>query len=85
MSLSPWLALIPFILLGLIGLVIDYRADQGGLTAISTRGAQPVKNNSKKIRAKRLARWMNRLAQVKHIPLTGYAFFKGIAIPLTQP
>ncbi len=28
MSLSPWLALIPFILLGLIGLVIDYRADQ---------------------------------------------------------
>ena len=41
--------------------------------------------NSKKARAKRLARWMNRLAQVKHIPLTGYAFFKGIAIPLTQP
>ncbi len=28
MSLSPWLAIAPFVLLGLIGLVIDYRADQ---------------------------------------------------------
>ena len=42
-------------------------------------------NNNKKTRARRLARWMNRLAQVKLIHLTGYAFFKGIAIPLDQP
>lgn len=41
--------------------------------------------NSKKIRAKRLARWMSRLAQVKHIQLTGYMFYKHIAIPLIQP
>ena len=41
--------------------------------------------NDKKTRAKRLARWMNRLAQVKLIRLTGYIFFKGIAIALTQP
>lgn len=41
--------------------------------------------NSKKTRAKRLARWLNRLAQVGLIHLTGYAFFKGIAIPLIQP
>lgn len=39
--------------------------------------------NSKKIRAKRLARWMNRLAQVKHTHLSGYVFYKKTAIPLT--
>lgn len=39
--------------------------------------------NSKKTRAKRLARWMNRLAQAGIIHLTGYVFYKHIAIPLT--
>lgn len=43
-----------------------------------------MKSNSKKIRARRLARWMNRLAQVKLIHLTGYVFYKKTAIPLTQ-
>ena len=43
-----------------------------------------MKSNSKKIRARRLARWMNRLAQVKLIHFTGYVFYKKTAIPLTQ-
>lgn len=41
--------------------------------------------NNKKIRAKRLARWLNRLAQAGLNHLTGYVFYKRIAIPLTQP
>ena len=41
--------------------------------------------HDKKTRAKRLARWMNRLAQAKLIRLTGYVFFKGIAIPIDHP
>ncbi len=40
-----------------------------------------MKNNPKKTRARRLARWMNRLAQVKHTRLIGYSFYKGIPIP----
>ena len=39
--------------------------------------------NSRKTRAKRLARWMNRLARAGLIHFTGYVFFKGIAIALT--
>ena len=38
--------------------------------------------NSKKARARRLARWMNRLAQAGIIHLTGYVFYKKTAIPL---
>ena len=41
--------------------------------------------NSKKTRARRLARWLNRLAQAGLTHLTGYVFYKRIAIPLTQP
>lgn len=40
---------------------------------------------SEKARAKRLARWLNRLIQLHQIPLYGYAFVKGIAVPLTHP
>ena len=39
--------------------------------------------NSKKTRARRLARWLNRLARAGLTHFTGYVFFKGIAIPLT--
>ena len=41
--------------------------------------------NTKKVRARRLARWMNRLAQAGLIHLTGYVFYKKTAIPLAQP
>lgn len=41
--------------------------------------------NDKKTRARRLARWLNRLAQAGLIHLTGYVFFKGIAIPIDHP
>ena len=41
--------------------------------------------NNKKIRAKRLARWLNRLAQAGLTHLTGYTFFRGIAIPIDHP
>ena len=41
--------------------------------------------NSRKTRAKRLARWMNRLARAGLIHFTGYVFFKGIAIPIYHP
>lgn len=40
---------------------------------------------SAKARAKRLARWLNRLIQLNHQPIYGYAFVKGIAVPLTHP
>ena len=36
--------------------------------------------NTKKVRA----RWMNRLAQAGLIHLTGFVFYKGIAIPLAH-
>lgn len=42
-------------------------------------------HNPKKARAKRLARWLNRLAQLSLIKLTGYQFYKGVAIPVTHP
>lgn len=38
---------------------------------------------SAKTRAKRLARWLNRLVQLNRLPLYGYAFVKGIAVPIT--
>lgn len=41
-----------------------------------------MKNNSKKTRARRLARWLNRLAQAGLIHLTGYMFYRHIAIPI---
>ena len=41
--------------------------------------------NSKKTRARRLARWLNRLARAGLTHLTGYVFFKGIAIPIDHP
>lgn len=41
--------------------------------------------NSKKTRARRLARWLNRLAQAGLIHLTGYIFYKKVAIPVTHP
>ena len=40
--------------------------------------------NSRKTRARRLARWMNRLAQAGIIRLTGYVFYKHIAIPINN-
>ncbi len=43
-----------------------------------------MKTNTKKVRARRLARWMNRLAQAGIIHLTGFVFYKGIAIPLAH-
>ena len=44
-----------------------------------------MKSNPKKARAKRLARWLNRLAQAGLIQVHGYVFFKGVAIPVTHP
>lgn len=44
-----------------------------------------MKSNSKKVRARRLARWMNRLAQAGLIHLTGYVFYKHIPIPIAHP
>lgn len=40
---------------------------------------------SAKTRAKRLARWLNKLIQLNHLPLYGYAFVKGVPVPLTHP
>ncbi len=44
-----------------------------------------MKHTPKKTRARRLARWLNRLAQVGLTHLTGYTFFRGIAIPIDHP
>ena len=42
--------------------------------------------NSRKTRARRLARWMTRLAQCNpSLPLYGWAFYHGAAIPITHP
>ncbi len=42
-------------------------------------------HNSKHTRAKRLARWLDRLIQLDLVPLYGWTFYHGVAIPVTHP
>lgn len=43
-------------------------------------------HNTKRTRAKRLARWLVRLAQCNpSLPLYGWAFYRGIPMPILHP